>query len=256
MIKGIDVSHHNGSIDWAKVKADGVKFTFIKATQGVGYSKVDYFRNHAPKALGNGIHVGAYHYATFSNIPEALSEAKYFYSVIKDYKLTYPLVLDLEENKDNASRKQLTAAANAFMEFLENKGYKVMLYTSKGFLDYELDKTMIDCPLWIARYNKELGMTADIWQHTDKGKVNGIGGYVDMNWGYRDFAPQPKASSSVIGTITVTADRLNVRKGPDIKEPVVKTIKKGEKYKAYGIKYGWYNVGAGWVSQNYVTFKK
>jgi lysozyme len=254
MIKGIDVSHHNGVIDWVKVKADGVKFAFIKATQGIAYSKVDYFRNHAPKALGNGVHVGAYHYATFSNVPEAISQAKYFYSVIKDYKLTYPLVLDLEENKDGASRKQLTAAANAFMEFLENKGYKVMLYTSKGFLDYELDKTMLDCPLWIARYNKELGMTADIWQHTDKGKVNGIGGYVDMNVAYKDFAPVKK--SGQIGTVKVTADVLNVRDKADISGKVVGKIHKGEEYKAYDLKMGWYNVGSGWVSNKYVTFKK
>jgi lysozyme len=90
-IKGIDVSWHNGNIDWAKVKADGVNFVFIKATQGTGYSQVDYFSNNAPKAAGFGLNVGAYHYATFSNIPEALAEAKYFLSVVKDYKLTYPL---------------------------------------------------------------------------------------------------------------------------------------------------------------------
>jgi lysozyme len=77
-IKGIDVSWHNGSVDWAKVKADGVNFVFIKATQGTGYAQVDYFRNNAPKAAGFGLNVGAYHYATFSNIPEALAEAKYF----------------------------------------------------------------------------------------------------------------------------------------------------------------------------------
>jgi lysozyme len=58
MIKGIDVSHYQGDVDWPKVKADGVNFVFIKATQGVGYSKVDYFRNHAPKAAGFGLHVG------------------------------------------------------------------------------------------------------------------------------------------------------------------------------------------------------
>lgn len=191
MIKGIDVSHYQGDVDWPKVKADGVNFVFIKATQGVGYAKVDYFRNHAPKAAGFGLHVGAYHYGTFSNIPEALAEAKYFYSVVKDYKLTYPVVLDLEENKDSVSKKQLTDAALAFMDFFKQKGYQVLFYTSKGFLDNALDASRIKYPLWIARYYKELGCNADVWQHTDKGEVNGISGNVDMNIAYRDFAPKP-----------------------------------------------------------------
>jgi lysozyme len=256
MIKGIDVSHHNGAINWAKVKADGVAFAFIKATQGTAYSKVDYFRTNVPKALAAGVHVGAYHYATFSNVAEAVKEANYFYSVVKEFKLTYPLVLDLEENKKSASRKQLTAAANAFMDVLKAKGYRVMLYTSKGFLDYEMDKiTLIDCPLWIARYYKVLGMTADIWQHTDSGKVNGIVGNVDMNIAYKDFAPKTLAPGQ-IGVVTVTADVLNVRKSPDLNAPVVGKVRKGEQYKAYDLVRGWYNVGSGWVSNKYVTFKK
>jgi lysozyme len=192
-IKGIDVSHYQGTIDWAKVKADGVKFTFIKATQGTNYSKVDYFRNQAPKALGTGLQVGAYHYGTFSNVPEAITEARYFLSVIKDYKLTYPLVLDLEENKDGASKKQLTDAAIAFLDVLKNAKYSAMLYTSKGFLDSQLDESRIHYPFWIARYYKELGRKADIWQYSDKGKINGISGNVDMNWAYRDFSPKPTA---------------------------------------------------------------
>jgi lysozyme len=156
-IKGIDVSWHNGSVDWLKVKAAGVNFVFIKATQGTGYSQVDYFRNNAPKAAGFGLNVGAYHYATFSNIPEALAEAKYFLSVVKDYKLTYPLVLDLEENKKNASKKQLTDAAIAFMDMIKHAGYQTMLYTNKSFLDNVLDESLLKYPLWISRYYKELG---------------------------------------------------------------------------------------------------
>jgi lysozyme len=190
-LKGIDVSRHQGEIDWEKVKADGVHFVFIKATQGVGYKFVDYFRNHAPKSLGFGLQVGAYHYGTFSTIPEAITEAKYFLSVVKDFKLTYPLVLDLEENKKNVSKKQLTDAANAFLDVLKNAKYQVILYTGKAFLETQLDEKQIHCPLWIARYGSELGRTADIWQHTSEGQVNGITGSVDMNIAYKEFAPKP-----------------------------------------------------------------
>jgi lysozyme len=74
------------------------------------------------------------------------------------------------------------------MDFLKQKGYQVMLYTSKSFLDNVLDKNSITYPLWIARYYKELGCDADIWQHTDQGKVNGVSTLVDMNIAYKDFA--------------------------------------------------------------------
>ena len=167
---------------------------------GIGFSKVDYFRNHAPKALGFGLHVGTYHYGTFSNIPEALSQAQYFLSVVKDYKLTYPLVLDLEENKKMVNKKQLTDAAIAFMDMIKHGGYEVLLYTSKGFLDSQLDESRINYPLWIARYYKELGREADIWQHTDEGKVDGISGNVDMNIGYRDFAVKEEKQVIITNT--------------------------------------------------------
>ncbi len=191
MIKGIDVSHYQGSIDWSKVKAAGVEFAFIKATQGTAYSKVDYFRNNAPVALGSGLEVGAYHYGTFSTVPEAITEARYFLSVVKDFKLTYPLVLDLEENKQGVNKQQLTDAAIAFLEVLENSGYFAMLYTGKNFLETQLDESRLKSyALWIARYNKELGRNADIWQFTSSGKVPGISGNVDMNISYRDFAAE------------------------------------------------------------------
>ncbi|NRD78954.1 hypothetical protein HPT25_16440 [Bacillus sp. BRMEA1] len=260
-IKGIDVYWENGEIDWAKVKADGVKFVFIKATQGTDYSHVDYFRKNVPLAFGNGIDVGAFHFATFSTVQEALAQAKYFDSVIKDYKLTYPVALDLEENNSNVSKKQLTDAAIAFLEYLENKGYFVMLYTYDNFLDEQLEKERLtNYAQWIAHYQGQLKNHADIWQYTDTGKVDGISGNVDMNWSYRDFAAEiaeknkPSAGGQ-IGVVTATAHTV-VRKGPNPAYAIVETIEKGHAYKAYGIKDGWYNVGAGWVSGKYVTFKK
>lgn len=188
-IKGIDVSHWQGEIDWNKVKLDGVEFAFIKATQGTSYSKVDYFRNHSPRALGVGIHVGAYHYGDFSTVAEAKAQAEYFLSVIKGYKLTYPVVLDLEENKKGASKAQLTDAAIVFLEALENAGYFAVLYTGKSFLENQLDEARLKrYALWVARYNSYLGRDADIWQFTSSGTINGISGNVDVNWSYRDFA--------------------------------------------------------------------
>ncbi|NRD80259.1 glycoside hydrolase [Bacillus sp. BRMEA1] len=265
-IKGIDVYQGDGPVDWAKVKADGAKFAFIKATQGIAYKYVDYFRNNAPKALGAGLDVGAYHYATFSTVPEALTQAKYFESVIKDFKLTYPVALDLEENKAKVSKKQLTDAAIAFIEYLENKGYFVMLYTYDSFLDEQLEKERLtNYAPWIARYQGQLKNHADIWQYTETGTVEGIAGKVDMNWSYRDFAAEIaaknkpaaeiKSLSGQIGVITVTTNTV-IRKGPNPAYDIVNSVKVGDTFKCYGYQDGWYNVGSGWIKAEYVTFKK
>jgi lysozyme len=256
-IKGIDVSHHQGTIDWPKVKADGVKFVMIKATQGVGYNQVDYFRKSAPLALGNGIDVGAYHYGTFSTVPEALSQAKYFESVIKDYKLTYPIALDLEENEKKVSKKQLTDAAIAFIEYLENKGYFVMLYTGDSFLDTQLDETRLkNYAWWIARYGSEPKNDEHMWQYTSTGRVNGIVGDVDLNWSYRDFAAEIRAKNAPkgVGVVKITVNTV-VRKGPNAAYDIVGPLKAGGAYKTYGYKDRWYNVGSGWVYEECVTFK-
>jgi lysozyme len=205
-IKGIDVSHWQGNIDWGKVKGDGVAFAFIKATQGTSYSKESYFHDNAPKAHAVGIHVGTYHYATFENVAEAKAEAAYFLSVVKSHKLTYPLVLDLEENKKGASKSALTDGAIAFLEAIENAGYFAMLYSGKSFLENQLDESRLKpYALWVARYNTTLGRGADIWQYSSEGKVAGISGNTDMNWAYRDFAAEIGGKTQPVSTPTPVA---------------------------------------------------
>ncbi|RRN68449.1 LysM peptidoglycan-binding domain-containing protein [Peribacillus simplex] len=187
-IKGIDVSHWQGVINWDKVAKDGVKFVFIKATEGTSYSKLSYFKDNAPKALAAGLKVGAYHYAKFATVAEAKAEAAYFLGSIRSFGLNYPAVLDLEENKKGANKKILTDAALAFLVAIEDVGHTAMLYTGKSFLENHLDESKLKkYALWIARYNSTLGRSADIWQHSDTGKVNGISTKVDLNLAYRDF---------------------------------------------------------------------
>lgn len=220
LIKGIDVSHWQGNVNWKKVANDGVKFVFIKATEGTSYSKLSYFKEHVPKALAAGLKVGAYHYAKFSTVAEAEKEAAYFISSIKGSQLNYPAVLDLEENKGKATKATLTNAALAFLKAVDKAGYTAMLYTGKSFLENNLDESKLKgYPLWIARYSSSLGRDADIWQHSDSGKVNGISGTVDMNTAYRDFATvkaQVKAVSSA--KPSTNAKTYTVKKGDTLSE--------------------------------------
>lgn len=187
-IKGIDVSHHQGNIDWKKVAADGVKFAFIKATEGTSFVDPKFYTN-VNGANAVGIKTGAYHFARFGSVEEAKKEAQHFLGVIKNVNLSYPAVLDLEVDQKKVGKKKLTDAAIAFLEELENAGYFAMLYSGKSFLENNLEEERLKpYALWVARYSSTLGRSADIWQYTSSGRVNGINGNVDMNIAYRDFA--------------------------------------------------------------------
>ncbi|NMF01449.1 glycoside hydrolase family 25 protein [Aneurinibacillus aneurinilyticus] len=222
-IKGIDISHWDGVVDWKKVAADGVKFVFLKASEGTSFVDKT-FKTNASNALANGIRVGAYHYAKFGNVTEAKAEAQHFL-----HKITYPLVLDLEENKKKASKAVLTDAAVVFLDAIEKAGYFAVIYAGKSFLETQLDEKRLNpYDKWIACYNSFLGRSADIWQHTDKGKVSGISGNVDMNWSYRDFATLISSKnvskpSTAVGTVT------------DGKESACRIVVNGAKLDAPGI---------------------
>ncbi|MGE7762090.1 GH25 family lysozyme [Peribacillus sp. NPDC097895] len=226
-IKGIDVSHWQGVINWDKVAKDGVKFVFIKATEGTSYSKLSYFKDNAPKALAAGLKVGAYHYAKFATVAEAKAEAAYFLGSIRSIGLNYPAVLDLEENKKCANREILTDAAIAFLEAIEDVGQTAMLYTGRAFLENHLDESRLKkYALWIARYNSTLGRSADIWQHSDTGKVNGISTKVDLNLAYRDF--------------TDTVNPISPPENPNTSKPTsttTYTVKEGDTLSVIAKKY-------------------
>lgn len=187
--KGIDVSHwqnDRGPIDWQEVKASGVEFVIVKATERTSY--VDpYFKRNVQGAKAAGLKVGAYHFARFGNSAQVQAELNHFLKTIKGMGLDYPAVLDLETNDHRLSSAELTDLAIEFMMGVERAGYFTMLYTGKSFLENTLQEKRLfgRFGLWIARYNSFLGRTADMWQFTSSGQISGIKGPVDVNWNYR-----------------------------------------------------------------------
>jgi GH25 family lysozyme M1 (1,4-beta-N-acetylmuramidase) len=257
--KGIDVSHWQGNIQWDKVAKDGIDFVMLKATESNNYIDPTFY-DHANNAKKAGLLVGAYHFARFSSVEKAIKEADYFIKVIKASSIDFemPLVLDLESNDSHLSKKDLSECMNVFIERVQKEtGKEVMLYTFKAFLENNLNKPLA-VPFWYARYGVEQpDIPCDIWQHTDKGKVNGIAGIVDMNCTFRDFITVKSATKSTgggkkvtgLGQATVKADALSLRDAPGVNGKLIRTLKKGETYNVYAIKDGWYNLGANqWVS--------
>lgn len=196
-MKGIDVSHWQGKVDWKEVAADGVKFVFLKATEAVGHIDKTFLEN-AKGAKAAGLHVGAYHFARFKSVASAQAEARHFLLTCEKVGLDWPLVLDLEVNPGELDKGELTMAANAFLQVLEDAGRSSALYVNKNYLENFIDASKIDVPIWLARYrafNLGPGVKCDVWQYTDKGKVSGIKGDVDMNHAYTDLTPKKEKPS-------------------------------------------------------------
>jgi lysozyme len=227
-IKGIDVSHWQGDIDWKKVADDGVEFAFIKATEGTALIDDKFFEN-VNGANAAGIKTGAYHFARFGCEEEAKEEARHFLDVVSKVSLTYPLALDLEVDQKKVGKTKLTDAALTFLEEVEKAGYTVVLYSGKIFLENCLEECRLQkYPFWISRYNDDLCRDADIWQYTSEGKVNGIQGNVDMNWAYKDFTVPAKIE---VKTIAAPA------KEQPKTETFIYTVKAGDTLSEIAVRY-------------------
>lgn len=185
--QGIDVSHHQGTIDWAKVKASGkVDFAFVKASEGLGYVDPQFKRNAAEVNKVN-IPVGYYHYA-HPETNKALAEAAAFVNATKGQPAQLPYVLDLEGEASKLSTVDLTAWALAFIREVKRlTGASVMLYTGSYFARDEVGTALGEFPLWVAHYGTNKPLDDSTWaewtvfQYSSSGAVPGIVGNVDMN---------------------------------------------------------------------------
>ena len=196
-IKGIDVSYAQGAINWRKVRLAGINFAIIRASRGYISEQKPMmqdvtFEYNITEATAAGIDVGVYHYLYATTVEEARKEAKFFIETIKPYKITYPVILDVEEQyQADLGKEKITAICKAFLEEIEAAGYYAMIYANKAWLTNYLDMEQLkDYDVWLAQwntiptYNGPFGM----WQYSSKGIVSGIDGYVDLNISYKDYA--------------------------------------------------------------------
>ncbi|NBD24309.1 GH25 family lysozyme [Paenibacillus glycinis] len=185
--KIIDVSHHQGEIDWAAVQADGVHGAFIKVSEGIGVTDAKFAAN-AAGAKKAGLTVGFYHYA-HPERSEAVAEATFFASVVRAGQAPdFPHVLDVEGAAGVIGADKLTAWCIAWLEEVERlTGHPTMIYTGASFAKTYLGKPLAAWPLWVAHYGVEQPMANATWsawsvfQFTSNGHIKGISGDVDIN---------------------------------------------------------------------------
>lgn len=185
--KVIDVSEHNGVIDWEKVKPH-IDGAILRVGYGIDIQKQDdkYFKRNADECTRLGIPFGVYIYSYADTVEKAKSEAAHILRLIKGYKLSYPVYYDLEEK---GTEKGAVERANIFGDIIEKAGYMCGIYANLNWWNNYL-KGLDRFTKWVAQYHRECtykGSNLDMWQYSEKGEISGIRGYVDMNDCYRDF---------------------------------------------------------------------
>lgn len=194
---GIDVSKWQKEIDWDKVKNAGVDFAIIRAGyrgSSTGSLVEDpYFHANMKGASMSGIKTGVYFFTQATNEVEAVEEASMVISMVKDYMLDYPIYIDTEGAGGNGRADGLdvetrTLVCDAFCRTIENAGYEAGVYASRNWYNNRLNVSELErYSIWLAEYRSTPLYQGyyEIWQHSSKGKIEGIEGNVDLNISYR-----------------------------------------------------------------------
>lgn len=193
--RGIDVSKHNGSIDWKKVKEAGISFVIVRG----GYSQTEdpLFKEHVRGAKKAGLKVGVYWFSYAVTVVSAVQEANRCTNLLNGIELDLPIFYDFEYDTESYGQKKgysytktnRTAIIKAFCDTAKENGYEAGVYLNLDYIRSKVDMDVLkDYKLWFAQWGKNTYTdgTFMIWQYSSTGKVDGISGNVDLNFGYFD----------------------------------------------------------------------
>ncbi len=207
-LRGVDVSEHQGEIDWAAAASDGLDFAIVRAAYR-GYSQGGvfedlYFRQNLEGALANGLKVGVYVFSQATTPEEAREEAAFVLERIADYDVTLPVCYDWEAIDHAAARTDgmtgaaVTDCALAFAEAVREKGYEpaVYFYRDLGYKFYELDR-LAELTFWAGAAGSapDFHYKHTIWQYSFTAQVSGIEGDCDLDLYFVYPAPEPEETA-------------------------------------------------------------
>lgn len=219
--KGIDVSYHNGTIDWKRVKQSEVEYAIIRCGYGTNDKSQDdkKWEENVKGCIDNNIPYGVYLYSYADTVEKASSEADHAIRLLQGKKLKYPVYYDLEEDKlrDKISKQTIADIAQTFCDKLSAKGYTVGIYANKDwFTNYLTDSRFNNWTKWVAQYNTVCNYKGkyDMWQCSSTGRVPGISGNVDLNYSYSPFENSyGSGNTNNGGTTNKYSDGLNEIEG-------------------------------------------
>ncbi len=249
---GIDVSTHQGVIDWEKVKGAGIEFAMIRA--GYGQNNIDKkFIHNISECNRLGIPCGAYWFSYALNEEMARYEAKYCLDAVKPYKLEFPIAFDLEyDSIDYMKKKNVVATkfvassfAKAFCSEIEKAGYYALNYCNQDYANrYFEDEVKQKYGKWLAAWTGKAQppMECQIWQYSNCGTVAGINGRVDLDRSYVNF-PQIIKERGLNGLKNEVEQNKNVEINAKINAEIIELAQKET----------WYTNALAWGVENGIT---
>ena len=255
--KGIDVSKHQGIINWTKVKNAEVSFVFLR--MGYGTITDPMFIQNYNKAKSAGIIIGGYWFSYALTVNEAKTQANTCLALLKSYPMQLPIFYDFEDDTQRYAnqkgvfytRTSRTNIIKTFCTTLKAKGYKTGIYTNPNYIVNFLNWSELKSqPLWIAKWVKYNGAattdfsispdlapknygTPTIWQFSRTGKIDGINGDVDLNYWYDALPITTTATVKKTYPNKYTVNDLTIRKLNNFKIIYLDSKKSGLNYSCY-----------------------
>lgn len=274
--QGIDVSYHQGTIDWEKVKNSGqVDFAIIRCGIGMDQTNQDdtQWENNTSECERLGIPYGTFLYSYADTVEKARSEAQHVIRLVQGKNLTYPIYYDMEDNSvmNKIDSKTAGEIAQTFLNTLEANGYKnVAVYSSKSLFETKLTADIFNrYPRWVAHYNDTCGYQGSyhMWQYTNKGQIDGITGNVDLdykigNWTSAGYTPAPATPAAPAKPVTPAAPTTPAAasttavKKTTVSKPKATTIKSLKKSGKKAVKITYKKVSGVSGYQIYMSTKK
>lgn len=193
LAKGIDVSYSQGEIDWEMVSDTDVSYAVIRCGYGNNnaYQDDSRWKYNADECMRLGIPFGVYIYSYAMNVEDAKSEADHVLRLVQGYDLTLPIYLDLEDERFTGSltNTEIAEIAEVFCTTVQNAGYDVGIYANLDWFRNRLtDRRFDQWEKWVAQYNYQCDYEGEyaMWQCTSQGTVDGIDGYVDVNFSFKE----------------------------------------------------------------------
>ncbi|SPD73590.1 conserved hypothetical protein [uncultured Desulfobacterium sp.] len=185
-IRGIDISHHQGTIDWALLTKQDITFVYMKATEGGDFKDLEFLNNWA-NAKANNLYTGAYHFFTFCK--PGSEQAKNFIAAVPFDDNSLPPAIDFEFSgncKSRPKKEEILAELNSMVKVMEERfKKKPLFYVTYEAYDQYLRGEINEYPIWIrdilSQPKLRDGRSWLIWQYADNGRLDGIQGPVDLN---------------------------------------------------------------------------
>lgn len=214
---GIDVSKHNGKIDWNKLRGK-IDFAIIRA--GYGNNNIDtQLQNNIRGCEENGIAYGFYWFSYALSEQASIKEANFLCDIADKHNPTFPLCYDWEYDSDTYAKKKGVTMTNqsrlkfakAFLKTIESRGYYAMIYSNADYLNKGFRELLNSYDLWFASWTaKKPEIKMGIWQNSDKGIIAGIQGKVDSNISYIDYPSLIKNQTQIDDPILNVIKEINI----------------------------------------------